>query len=249
MSEGFTFTPIDRITARLVPHEWRWARDEAAYIAENWARRCAARSGLFDGRVLLAGAWRIEAATCSLDLFPVSYASFIAHRDAGSPDPSIRNAFAAIVPFGSDGAVLLGVMGDHTANAGQIYFPCGTPDLDDVRDGNVVDLAGSAGRELMEETGLVVPPDAKDCWILAHDREHFAFLRPVVFPEPSTRLLERMERHRRAEADPELSAFTEVRTALEIDPARMPAFVRAYLTHALPPGDSSTARPAMMPGG
>ncbi|MCC0808459.1 NUDIX hydrolase [Methylobacterium sp. W2] len=242
MSDGFTLTRIERVTARLVPFEWEWARDNAAVIAENWRCRCAARSGLFDGRVLLAKSCRIEGTSCSVELFETSYASFITHKDLGSPDPRVLNAFAAIVPQGSDGAVLLGMMGAHTANAGQAYFPCGTPDLDDVRDGDEVDLAGSAEREFVEETGMALPADAPEAWLLLRGRTQAAFLRPVIFRERADALREEMERHRRAEIEPELAGFITVASSGEIDPRSMPNFVQAYLRHVFQPSCSSTFR-------
>ena len=53
----------------------------------------------------------------------------------------------------ADGAFLLGVMGDHTANAGKIYFPAGVTDLQSVA-GTRVDLESGMLREVAEETGL-----------------------------------------------------------------------------------------------
>jgi hypothetical protein len=232
LSDGFTLTRIEGVTARLVPFEWDWARDNGAFIAEHWARRCAARSGLFDGRVLLATSCRIEGASCSVELFETSYASFTIHKDLGWPDPNVLNAFAAIVPHGSDGAVLLGVMGAHTANAGQAYFPCGTPDLDDVRDGEAVDLAGSAEREFVEETGMALPTDSPETWLLLRGRTEAAFLRPVMFRERADALREAMERHRLSEIEPELAGFVTVGSGGAIDHCSMPDFVRAYLRHA-----------------
>lgn len=232
MSDGFTLTPLQRIEARLVPSDWAWARDEAAAIAETWARRRAERSDLFDGRVLLARDCRVDGSICRIDLFEVAYSEFLAFRLAGSPDPAVENAFAAVVPWSADGGALLGIMGGHTANAGQIYFACGTPDRADIRDRGRVDLAGSAEREFREETGLVLPADAPEVWVLVAGQSQRAFLRPVRFTEAADVLHARMEAHRRSEAVPELAGFAVARGPDDLDAARMPGFVRAYLADA-----------------
>ncbi|KAB1073425.1 NUDIX hydrolase [Methylobacterium planeticum] len=231
---GFTLHPLRRLTARLVPYEWDWARAEARAIAENWARRVAERPGLFDGPVLLACGLSLADGACEARFFETTYARFLAFRDAGRPEGPVANAFAAIVPRSRDGAVLLGEMGGHTANAGQVYFPCGTPDPGDVR-GAGVDLAGSAVRELREETGLALPDDAPEAWLLLRGEGQCAFLRPVAFPEAADALRDRMEAHRAREAEPELARIVIARSLGDIDPGRMPGFVRAYLAQAFCP--------------
>ncbi|WP_267428525.1 NUDIX domain-containing protein [Methylobacterium sp. GC_Met_2] len=234
MSEGFRSTCLADVTARLVDHDWAFPRTHAEAIAAHWQDRIARSPGMFDGTVLLCCAHAVADDVARLDLFATRYSSFTYYRHIRHADPRIRNAFAAIVPWTADGAVLLGEMGAHTANAGQLYFPCGTPDPDDVR-GDSVDLAGSAARELAEETGLALPENADTAWIMLEGENQLAFLRPVRFTEPAATIAARIADHLRSEAEPELAALHSVRSAAEIDPARMPGFVRAYLATAFSP--------------
>ena len=113
----------------------------------------AEKSALWNGRVLLGRNPVFEGERLSASYFETDFASFLAWRDWGFPDNSVFNGFGMGALLSSDGAFALGEMGQHTANAGRIYFPSGTPDLDDVRDG-AVDISGSVARELKEETGL-----------------------------------------------------------------------------------------------
>ena len=125
-----------------------------ADIDAHFARRAAREAELWNGRVLLgaqSGLHRRPLCAPTISR-PISQASW---RGATGvfriPASSTASAWARCVR--ADGAFVLGEMGQHTANAGRIYFPSGTPDLDDVRDG-AVDIAGSVAREILEETGL-----------------------------------------------------------------------------------------------
>ncbi|MBB2959960.1 NUDIX hydrolase [Methylobacterium sp. R2-1] len=231
---GFSLTPLRQVSARRIDHDWAWARDNAEAIDRNWERRKAKTPGLFDGPVYLASGCTIADGACEASLFEVRYSRFIAFRDAGVPDALVANAFAAIVPHSSDGAVLLGVMGTHTANAGQIYFPCGTPDPGDLRADGTVDLAGSAAREFLEETGLTLPEGSEEEWMLLRGDGQLAFLRPVRFDSDAETLKARIEAHRGREDEPELAHSVIARSRTDIDAARMPGFVQAYLASVFP---------------
>lgn len=234
MSDGFRITQLAAVTARFVTYDWAFPRENADAIAAHWQTRIARAPGMFDGTVLLCCDHAVADRAARLDLFATRYATFTYYRDTRHADARIANAFAAIVPWTSDGAVLLGEMGARTANAGQLYFPCGTPDPDDIQ-GARVDLAGSAARELAEETGLALPDEAETDWVLLEGEGQLAFLRPVRFPETAARLVARIADHLGAEAEPELAGMHVVRGRDDIDAARMPGFVRAYLADAFPP--------------
>ncbi|MEE7438933.1 NUDIX hydrolase [Methylobacterium oryzae] len=234
VSDGFRITRVADVAARFVEYDWAFPQANAAAIAAHWQARLRRSPGMFDGTVLLCCDHAVADGVARLDLFATRYATFTYYRDRLHAEARIANAFAAIVPWTADGAVLLGEMGAHTANAGQLYFPCGTPDPDDVR-GARVDLTGSAARELAEETGLALPDEAETEWVLLEGEGQLAFLRPVRFPEPAARLVARIADHLGAEDEPELAGMHVVRGREDIDPARMPGFVRAYLADAFPP--------------
>src|SRR6202162_2408785 len=135
------------------PCAWPFAYERLADIEAHFALKCREKPQLWNGRVLL-GRHPVFAGDClRASYFETDFASFLAWRDWGFPDSGVFNGFGMGALRCSDGAFVLGEMARHTANAGRIYFPSGTPDLDDIR-GEAVDIAGSVAREVLEETGL-----------------------------------------------------------------------------------------------
>jgi 8-oxo-dGTP pyrophosphatase MutT (NUDIX family) len=136
------------------PWSWPFAETRRAEISAHFAKQQRENPRLWNGRVLLGRHAVFAGTSLSASYFETDFASFLAWRDWGFPDHSVFNGFGMGALRCSDGAFLLGEMGEHTSNAGRIYFPSGTPDLDDIKDG-AVDISGSVARELEEETGLV----------------------------------------------------------------------------------------------
>ena len=219
-----------RLDCRCVPYEWAWAEANRNWIAAKWGRLRAEKPRLFNGRILLVSDHALDGSTFRARFFEADYAAFLGWRDAGFPPTPVVNGFAMGALQGSDGAFVMGVMGAHTANAGRIYFPAGTPDPSDVRPDGVVDLASSIVRELGEETGLVPTPDAIGSeWIIVREGPKLSFLRPIRLAEPAEAIIGRILAHLRGDPDPELAGACAVRDVHDIDEAAMPEFLKVFL--------------------
>ena len=234
---AITLRPVDEIDARIAPRDWAFARDNAARVAAHWRDRLARKPAMFDGRVLLMSSANhvVENGRRVMRSahFETSFSAFMAWRDFGFPDASVRNCFSMAALRGDDGGFILAEMGAHTSNAGQIYFPAGTPDPHDIV-GDRVDLDGSARRELEEETGLR-PDEASFApdWLLVDAGPRLACMKLVDVAAPADEVAREINRRIAAQTDPELAGVRVVRERRDLDPARMPAFIVAYLRHML----------------
>nr|WP_082009629.1 hypothetical protein [Methylobacterium sp. ZNC0032] len=230
--ENSTIIRLSRIDARVEPYDWAFARENAALIVAHWAEISADKPAMFNGRVMLQHRAAIRDGVFEAGYFETDYAAFMTWRDLGHPGPIIRNGFAMAALRANDGAFLCGKMGEHTANAGKVYFAAGTPDRDDARPDGTLDLAGSVTRELGEETGLRAEElQVGEGWTALIEQGRIAFMREVRIDLPAEEaralMLERMK-HLEEE---ELSDIVIVRNLTDTEKHDMPPFMRRYLAH------------------
>jgi 8-oxo-dGTP pyrophosphatase MutT (NUDIX family) len=230
-----TLPTIHRVTTLALTYEprpWAFAEGRRAEISAHFAQKQRETPAIWNGRVLLARDPILDAAHLSARYFDADFASFLAWRDWGFPDKDVFNGFGMGALRGSDGAFVLGEMGKHTANAGRIYFPAGTPEPNDIRDG-AVDLAGSIIREMEEETGLKpddyrIDPD----WYCVRAGASIAMMRLLVADCPGEELRDRITANLGRQTRPELAAIHLVRGRREFS-AAMPRYVTAFIEHQL----------------
>jgi hypothetical protein len=227
---------IHRVTTLdlgLQAWSWPFAEGRRAEIDAHFAIQQREKPQLWNGRVLLARNPDFSGDRFSASYFETDFASFLAWRDWGFPDASVFNGFGMGALHCSDGAFVLGEMGEHTANAGRIYFPSGTPDPDDIRDG-AVDISGSVAREVEEETGLG-PADyrAGAHWDCAVSGAAIAMIRILQVDMSGEALRARILANLARQTQPELAAIHLVRGRGDLT-AAMPRFVSAFIEQQFP---------------
>ncbi|MFC0282868.1 NUDIX hydrolase [Camelimonas abortus] len=228
--EAPAIAPLRAVTARFVRRPWPWAEANRARIEAYWREAKARRPRLFNGAILLSRRPQIRDGHYEAVYQPVDFAAFLTWRDLGWPDPGMVNGFSMAALRGADGAFVAGVQGRHTANGGSVYFAAGTPDLSDVRPDGAVDLAGNIVRELREETGLDAAGLAfAPGWTAVLDGGRAALVREARSPLPAEELARRIRAHIAADPEAELADVVVIRSAADIDPARMQPFMRAWL--------------------
>jgi 8-oxo-dGTP pyrophosphatase MutT (NUDIX family) len=222
---------IHRVTRLdLTCSEWQWpfATQRRTEIDAYFAQKQREKPAIFNGRILMGRDPVFDDDCFAADYFETDFASFLAWRDWGFVDKSVFNGFGMGALRSSDGAFVLGEMGQHTSNAGKIYFAAGTPDLSDLR-GDVVDIPGSIARETEEEVGLT-PGDyrAADHWDCVVMESFVALMRVLDVNSPGEALRARIEATLASQEKPELSAIHLIRSSADFTPA-MPSYVQAFM--------------------
>jgi 8-oxo-dGTP pyrophosphatase MutT (NUDIX family) len=209
---------------------WPFEQTGRAEIDAHFAVRKADKPELWNGRVLLGRDPVFGDDRLSAQYFETDFAAFLAWRDWGFPDQTVFNGFGMGALRANDGAFALGEMGQHTANAGRVYFAGGTPDPTDLR-GARVDIAASVAREVEEETGLT-PADyrAAPAWDCVVTGASVAMMRLLDVDLPGETLRAKIEANLAAQTAPELAAIHLVRDARDFT-AAMPRFVTAFIDH------------------
>ena len=226
-----TLPVIHRVTTldlNVRPWPWPFADERRAEIDAHFAIKQREKPKIWNGRILLARDPDFVGNRFNASYFDADFADFLAWRDWGFPDRSVFNGFGMGALRCSDGAFVLGEMGDHTANAGRIYFPSGTPDLDDISNG-AVDISGSVAREVEEETGLSAADyRAGAHWDCVVSGAAIAMIRMLNVDGTGEELRARIEANLARQRQPELSAIHLVRNASDLT-ASMPRFVTAFI--------------------
>jgi 8-oxo-dGTP pyrophosphatase MutT (NUDIX family) len=237
LSESTRILEVAELDFAFESARWDFAEREAPGVAAHWAALKAAKPMLFNGRVLLLGRRALEPRSdgtfrLSGGYFGAGYADFVAWRDFGHPGDPVENCFSMAALRGVDGAFLLGEMAAHTFNAGNIYFPAGTPDESDIFNGKV-DLDASARRELFEETGVSAgEAAAAPGWTVVFAPRRIACMKPMTLAVPAAEAKARIDAFLERDPHAEFSRMHVVGGPRDIDEARTPDFVAAYLRRA-----------------
>lgn len=227
----FSVAHVDRIELTPVPKAWRFADDRRAEIDVFFAALKRDKPAVWNGRVLMLNEdFTISDGVFSGSLLETDFASFAAWCAWGCPEAGVKDCFGASALLTRDRAVLLGIMNAHTVNAGRIYFPSGTPEPADIRDGKL-DIELNMRRELEEETGMTVDDfQAELGWFTAMQGPlvvHIKVLRSNLDAEP---LRHRILNHLSRERAPELADIHVVRSPADFSPM-MPDLIIAFISH------------------
>ena len=221
---------LDRLELRFSPRPWRFAQQCRPQIDAHFAHLRERNPHLWNGRILLLHDFALAPDVFRGDYLETDYASFLAWRDWDFPDRSIRNCFAMAALRGGDGGFILGVMADHTANAGAVLFAGGAPDPHDI-DADKVDLHSSVLRELSEETGLStreVTPEGS--WHAVFAGMRIVMIKVFDAPVPAAALRDQILQFLASQTQPELVDIRIANGPGDLHP-QMPTFVSAFLDH------------------
>lgn len=222
--------PVAQIELRREPKPWLWANANRPAIGAYLAKLRTRRPALFNGKLYLLHEWSLENGLFRGSAFETDFASFLAWRDEGFPDPGVFHCFGLAALRASDGPCILGLKAEQKARAGAIDFPAGTPEPQDTRDDGVVEVTPSILRKLKGQTGLE-PEDVRmnPGWHVATVGQRIGLVRSMIAVKNCAALVAQVRRNMELQRPPELADVVTVRGVADLRPS-IPAIARAYLS-------------------
>lgn len=210
---------IDRVAStdiRVSPEPLAFERAHAYAIDAHWRAASTANPALFNGIVHLCASAEVTGNTLAATCHAIRFATLLYWRRQADK-AGLRNTFGDVILRGSDGAILLGHMAGHTANAGRWCLPGGSFDENDVTDGRI-DPAGCIRRECAEETGFRPGEYAPDSRLLVYRDDRFvAYAQVATLPIPGHEARERTMRFLASDPEPELDDIRLVRSVADAE--------------------------------
>lgn len=189
--------PVTQIDIVSVPGRWPLSESQRAAVADYWRGATAANPHLWDGRILGlsapgGGMPSVENGIFRAEAREDAYSAFMLWRQQGFPEIGICHAFGWALIVSSDNALIYGVMGGQTANAGRVYPPGGSLEPRDVLPDGRVDVPRCIALELEEETGLRTEEAAAGGMVVVFDGPRLSFGRVLRFAEAAEHLAARI---------------------------------------------------------
>jgi 8-oxo-dGTP pyrophosphatase MutT (NUDIX family) len=196
-----------RVALDAAPHPFALANVAAS--AANWEREKALKPALYDGEIALLSELRLDGDRLVGRCHIVRYSTFLywrTRRDAGA-----GHAYTHAMLVSSDNALIAARMGDHTVNAGLVYFAAGSFEPVDFV-GGIADLAGNMRREVLEETGIDLADVAHEpTWHAVAKDSGTVVFRRYFLDAPADEIAERIRTTIAAQDEPEISGAVVIR--------------------------------------
>ncbi|WP_328586814.1 GNAT family N-acetyltransferase [Pseudovibrio exalbescens] len=221
---------LNGLNLKLLEAEWAFENDHKSAIATHWQKVLAEKPKSWNGTVFKALRLTTDNGLLTAEFSRCQYASFLAWRDWGYPDITVKNVFGCAALRSQDGTVILGQMASHTSTGGQVYFPGGNLDEQDLQTDGTIDVLGSIRRELQEETGISPNTVEPGRLFLISDGPRVCVAQEYVVPMASEDIRTAILNHNKTLEFPELD---------DVILARIPEALR---NHVVPPYAASIVK-------
>ncbi|WP_303993928.1 NUDIX hydrolase [Devosia ginsengisoli] len=216
--------PVTQIDIVSVPGLWPLSESQRAAVADYWRDATKANPHLWDGRILGlsapgGGMPGVEGGVFRAEAREDAYSAFMLWRQQGFPGIGICHAFGWALIVSSDNALIYGVMGGQTANAGRVYPPGGSLEPRDVLPDGRVDVARCLALELEEETGLRTDEAVAGGMVIVFDGPRLSFGRIFRFADPAEWLVARIRANLDRQEHRELADIVAIRSHAEAEAA------------------------------